>query len=49
MKSYKACYESKTAEYDKWGDIENIEISDSIALAYVKSIEIVKVGGLNGN
>ena len=47
LELHKACYEKKATEYDEWGDTQNMDISDSIALAYGKAIEIVKAGGAN--
>lgn len=42
LESHKACYEAKAAEYDQRGDIENMDVSDAVALAYGKAIKIAK-------
>lgn len=47
LESYKTCYEARAAEYDEQGDTQNMDISDSAALAYGKAIEIIKTGGVN--
>lgn len=48
LESHKACYEAKAAEYDQRGDIENMDVSDAVALAYGKAIKIAKAGEANG-
>ncbi len=47
LELHKACYEKKAAEYDEIGDTQNMDISDLISLAYGKTIEIIKAGGIS--
>jgi len=48
LEAHRDCYEEKAAKYDENGDTQNMNISDLIAFAYGKAIEIVKEGGVNG-
>lgn len=48
LKENQKCYEAKAAYYDELGDTNNMDISDAIANAYSKAIEIIKEGYKEG-
>lgn len=42
----KSIEDEKAAAFDEAGDIQNMEVRDSISLAFQEAIEIVKKGGI---